>query len=394
MNNNFEVVKSLIGLLVKKAGFDLDKNYSEIELEKTKNNIKELTLERNNSNNKKTLSNIIENLKVREATFENNAEIVGKSLLVAYEENKSYDSIKSRIELLSNLAIKGTEELGVSTLYSELSSLEKKYSELEEKINTFDYVNTNEKEMDERYKSYLENKIESLNEELNSLIRELDSLRDVEIKDVNIVTKIKEYVSKLESDLERINKVLNSSASSNISFEIFERLENAKEDLEVKTNKDKETLEKAEGMLDSVRKSRINLNERKKILEDEIDKCTNKLNNVKSKIDENSYVNQIEKIIDVNELERIRLEIESLKNKRDALYVDGLKVKEELVKEWSKIGSSTNDVKEEVKEEKKEEPIKEPEVIKEETEETKEVKEEVKPDEETTKKHKRIELDW
>ena len=388
MNNNFEVVKSLIELLVKKAGFDLDKNYSEIELEKTKNNIKELTLERNNSNNKKTLSNIIENLKVREATFENNAEIVGKSLLVAYEENKSYDSIKSRIELLSNLAIKGTEELGVSTLYSELSSLEKKYSELEEKINTFDYVNTNEKEMDERYKSYLENKIESLNEELNSLIREL------EIKDVNIVTKIKEYVSKLESDLERINKVLNSSASSNISFEIFERLENAKEDLEVKTNKDKETLEKAEGMLDSVRKSRINLNERKKILEDEIDKCTNKLNNVKSKIDENSYVNQIEKIIDVNELERIRLEIESLKNKRDALYVDGLKVKEELVKEWSKIGSSTNDVKEEVKEEIKEEPIKEPEVIKEETEETKEVKEEVKPDEETTKKHKRIELDW
>ena len=88
VNNNFEVVKSLIGLLVKKAGFDLDKNYSEIELEKTKNNIKELTLERNNSNNKETLSNIIENLKVREATFENNAEIAQVFLPRQFPESR------------------------------------------------------------------------------------------------------------------------------------------------------------------------------------------------------------------------------------------------------------------------------------------------------------------
>lgn len=396
MNNNFEVVKSLIGLLVKKAGFDLDKNYSEEELEKTKNNIKELTLERNNSNNKKTLSNIIDNLKVREATFENNAEIVGKSLLHAYEENKNYDSIKSRIELLSNLAIKGTEELGVSTLYNELSSLENKYNELDNKINTFDYINTNEKEMDEKYKSYLENKIDSLNIELNSLIKELDSLRDVEIKDVNIVTKIKEYITKLDNDLERINKALNASASSNISFEIFERLENAKEELEVKTNKDKETLEKAESMLTNVRQSRINLNERKKILEEEIDRCSNKLNNVRTKLEENNYINQIEKIIDVNELERIRLNIESLKNKREVLYVDGLKVKEELIKEWGKLSSSLEETpKEELPKEKetpKEETFKE-EPPKEEKEEIIEEKKEIKQ-EEVIKKHKRIELDW
>ena len=39
MNNNFEAIKSLVSLLVKKSGFDIDKNYSEEELAKTKENI-------------------------------------------------------------------------------------------------------------------------------------------------------------------------------------------------------------------------------------------------------------------------------------------------------------------------------------------------------------------
>ena len=93
MNNNFEAIKSLISLLVKKAGFDLDKNYSEVELEKTKSSIEELTYEKNNSNNKKTISNIIDNLRVRQANWENNAEIVGKSLIEAYQSGKEYQSI-------------------------------------------------------------------------------------------------------------------------------------------------------------------------------------------------------------------------------------------------------------------------------------------------------------
>ena len=36
MNNNFEAIKSLVSLLVKKAGFDINSNYSEEELAKTK----------------------------------------------------------------------------------------------------------------------------------------------------------------------------------------------------------------------------------------------------------------------------------------------------------------------------------------------------------------------
>lgn len=412
MNNNFEAIKSLISLLVKKAGFDLDKNYSEVELEKTKSSIEELTYEKNNSNNKKAISNIIDNLRVRQANWENNAEIVGKSLIEAYQSGKDYQSIKARIELLGSLAVKGTENLGVGSIYSKLTELEKKYEELNTKIETNDYKNLNEKEMDERYKTYLENKIASFEVEVENLNKELESLRDIELKDVNIVNKIKEYIDKMDSDLERINKALSTSVNSDISFEVFERLENAKEELEVKSTKDKETLSKAESMLDNVRKNRININERKGLIENEIDKLNGKLTNVKIKLDENDYTNQIEKIIDVNELERVRLELESLKNKKDVVYVDAVKVKEELIKEWNTSSGRTeaeqkkentefesnvdntvvinNENSERVESEEKN--VDNEEVVN--TENEKEEEKDKVVEVEKEKKHKRIELDW
>lgn len=412
MNNNFEAIKSLISLLVKKAGFDLDKNYSEVELEKTKSSIEELTYEKNNSNNKKAISNIIDNLRVRQANWENNAEIVGKSLIEAYQSGKDYQSIKARIELLGSLAVKGTENLGVGSIYSKLTELEKKYEELNTKIETNDYKNLNEKEMDERYKTYLENKITSFEVEVENLNKELESLRDIELKDVNIVNKIKEYIDKMDSDLERINKALSTSVNSDISFEVFERLENAKEELEVKSTKDKETLSKAESMLDNVRKNRININERKSLIENEIDKLNGKLTNVRIKLDENDYTNQIEKIIDVNELERVRLELESLKNKKDVVYVDAVKVKEELIKEWNTSSGKTkaeqkeenpefesdvdntvvinNENSEKVESEEKN--VDNEEVVN--TENEKEEEKDKVVEVEKEKKHKRIELDW
>lgn len=412
MNNNFEAIKSLISLLVKKAGFDLDKNYSEVELEKTKSSIEELTYEKNNSNNKKAISNIIDNLRVRQANWENNAEIVGKSLIEAYQSGKEYQSIKARIELLGSLALKGTENLGVGSIYSKLTELEKKYEELNTKIETNDYKNLNEKEMDERYKTYLENKIASFEVEVENLNKELESLRDIELKDVNIVNKIKEYIDKMDSDLERINKALSTSVNSDISFEVFERLENAKEELEVKSTKDKETLSKAESMLDNVRKNRININERKDSIESEIDKLNNKLTNVKIKLDENDYTNQIEKIIDINELERVRLELESLKNKKDVVYVDAVKVKEELIKEWNtSSGKAKAEQKEENPEfendvdntvvinnensekvESEEKNVDNEEVVN--TENEKEEEKDKVVEVEKERKHKRIELDW
>ena len=173
MNNNFEAIKSLVSLLVKKAGFDINSNYSEEELAKTKESIKKLQSEKEGSNNQKTLSKIIDALKLRQANWENNAEIVGKSLLNAYKEGKEYTSVKARIELLGNLASKGTENLSAGNLYTRLNELESKYNELNDKINTYEYKNTEEREMDEKYKAYLDNKIDSLNAELKTVNKEL-----------------------------------------------------------------------------------------------------------------------------------------------------------------------------------------------------------------------------
>lgn len=420
MNNNFEAIKSLVSLLVKKSGFDIDKNYSEEELAKTKENIQKLQSEKESSNNQKTLGKIIDTLKLRQANWENNAEIVGKSLLNAYKEGKDYSQVKARIELLGNLAYKGTENLSAGNLYSKLSELESKYNELNNKIDTYEYKNTEEKEMDEKYKSYLDNKISSLNDEIKIVNKELDELRDIELKDVTIVNKIKEYIDKLDNDLARIDRILNESANMDISFEVYERLESAKEELESKQIRNKDTLEKAEKMLENVRINRTNSNSKKEILEEELDKCTTKKNNISTKLKEDNYINTTERIIDINEKEKIRVELDYLKNKKDVIYVDAIKVKDELIREWStkkeNFVEKTNNYKEEIIKEQEEknvdkvevvnnkpvieenEILRNEELILEEKPEYKEIEEEKETKKEITSEEKknnnRIELDW
>lgn len=420
MNNNFEAIKSLVSLLVKKSGFDIDKNYSEEELAKTKENIQKLQSEKESSNNQKTLGKIIDTLKLRQANWENNAEIVGKSLLNAYKDGKGYSQVKARIELLGNLAYKGTENLSAGNLYSKLSELESKYNELNNKIDTYEYKNTEEREMDEKYKSYLDNKISSLNDEIKIVNKELDELRDIELKDVTIVNKIKEYIDKLDNDLARIDRILNESANMDISFEVYERLESAKEELESKQIRNKDTLEKAEKMLENVRINRTNSNSKKEILEEELDKCTTKKNNISTKLKEDNYINTTERIIDINEKEKIRVELDYLNNKKDVIYVDAIKVKDELIREWStkkeNFVEKTNNYKEEIIKEQEEknvdkvevvnnkpvieenEILRNEELILEEKPEYKEIEEEKETKKEMTSEEKknnnRIELDW
>ena len=420
MNNNFEAIKSLVSLLVKKSGFDIDKNYSEEELAKTKENIQKLQSEKESSNNQKTLGKIIDTLKLRQANWENNAEIVGKSLLNAYKEGKDYSQVKARIELLGNLAYKGTENLSAGNLYSKLSELESKYNELNNKIDTYEYKNTEEREMDEKYKSYLDNKISSLNDEIKIVNKELDELRDIELKDVTIVNKIKEYIDKLDNDLARIDRILNESANMDISFEVYERLESAKEELESKQIRNKDTLEKAEKMLENVRINRTNSNSKKEILEEELDKCTTKKNNISTKLKEDNYINTAERIIDINEKEKIRVELDYLNNKKDVIYVDAIKVKDELIREWStkkeNFVEKTNNYKEEIIKEQEEKNVDKVEVVNnkpvieeneilqneelilEEKPEYKEIEEEKETKKEMISEEKknnnRIELDW
>lgn len=336
MNTNYEAVISLIELLVKKAGFDLSSNYSETELQKTKDNISSLVKERNSSKNKKELDSLIESLKVRQAKWENNAEMVGKSLVKAYEEGKDYSTVKMRIELLANLAQKGTDNFSVGSVYDRIKSLDSEYKTLSEKIENTNYSNEAEKEMDLRYKSYLENKLASIEIEVEALDKELESLKEVELKDVGIVTKIKEYITKLKSDRDKLDKAVTNSVNSNVTFEVWKRLETAKNNTNDKLSHANDLLTKTEEMLENVKKNRENITERKNALELDKTRCKSKLNNVSNKLDEDNYENTSLKMIDVNNSEMMKLELESLKNKKDVVYVDVGKVKEELIKAWSK----------------------------------------------------------
>ncbi len=334
MNTNRETIYSLISLLVKKAGFDVNKNEAEEELKKTKENLERLSKGKNTLNDKKNINKIIEELKVRESFWENNAEVIGRSLLKEYNDGANYHHVKSKIETLVSLANKGTQNLEFSYTYSRTLELEKEYKELNDKVKTKDYINHEEKEMDTKYQVYLENKINTLEEELVSIDKELDSLRDIETKDVNIVNKIRDYNESLNNNLEKLKDASANTIHTDIAFDIWEKLETTKSDLEEKLEKSVEALEKTEGLLAEVRKNRIGLNNRKDVLGAEKTRCSSKLSNIKKALEEDDYVNEAEKIVDLSHLELARLELEALKNKKEVIYVDANKVKEELIKEW------------------------------------------------------------
>lgn len=337
MNSNYEAVSSLIELLVKKAGFDLTNDYSEIELKKTRDTIETLLNKKTTAGNKKAVAQIIDDLKVRESNWENNAEIVGKELLKAYKEGKSYESVRDKIDFLGKLALEGTASISVGSVYDKLKTIENEYNDLMEKINTFDYSNKEEREMDERYKTYLENKIVSLDSEINSLDNELDSLREVEIKDESIVSELKEYLLKLSSDKERINKASSMAMNSDVAFDIWERLEKAKTATKEKLFKSQELLKRTEDMLEDVKNTRNGINDRKMALNAEKTRCTNKLNTITNKLSGGKYENSPERMIDINNSEIMKLEINNLSNKKDVVYVDANKVKEELIREWTNV---------------------------------------------------------
>ena len=97
MDTNYEAVKSLIEILVKKAGYDVDKNYSENELKKTKETI--IKLENDKELERNIKNELIANLKIRQVNWENNAEVIGKSLLNCFKDKKSYSEVRGKVEL-------------------------------------------------------------------------------------------------------------------------------------------------------------------------------------------------------------------------------------------------------------------------------------------------------
>ena len=403
MDTNYEAVKCLIEILVKKAGYDVNKNYSENELKKTKETISKL--EKDKDIEKPTKNEIISNLKIRQANWENNAEVVGKSLLECYKNNKSYMDVRAKVEFLSNLAKKDEEEKNgeslMSYVYSKLKKLENEYNELNLKIESNDYVNQEEKDLDAKLKDYLINSNDNFTNEISLCDDELERLKDVECKEQSIKDRLNGYVVNVKKDVELLDKLKKNSLDKGITLEVWEKIEDIELGIKEKLEKVLKTLKKIDKVLEEVKENRERCNSKKAFLNSEIDKNNNKLTRINDRLNSYDYLDYTSKIKDLNKKELIRIELNELKNKKDVIYVNVDMVKAELIKEWSKI-SGTGErepqviEKEEIKEvEKKvETPIIKP-VLDEKINKVEIKKEEVKPELTAEKKEaNKIELDW
>ncbi len=405
MDTNYEAIRSLIDILVKKAGYDVDKNYSENELKKTKETITKL--ENDGELEKNTKKELIANLKIRQASLENNAEVIGKSLLNCFKDKKSYVDVRGKVEFLFNLAKKEDDEKNgqsiVSSIYSKLKDLEVQYAELNTKIENNNYLNLEEKDLDIKMKDYLVNKIDNYQNEISLCEDELKRLKDIKYKEETLKEKLLGYVANVKKDIEALEMLKKSSLDKGITLEVWEKIENIELSIKSKLERVLKTLKKTENLLNSVQEDQNRCNEKKAMLFKEIERSNNKLKHVNDRINENDYLDYASKIRDLNKMELIRIELNELKNKKDVIYVNVDKVKEELVKEWSKGNNGveseneTIDLKPKVVDGDYKPEIEQEKIIK---EETIEVKKEIKKEDivaqvpKEIKTTNKIELDW
>lgn len=346
MDTNYEAVKCLIEILVKKAGYDVNKNYSENELKKTKETISKL--ENDKDIEKSTKNELIANLKIRQANWENNAEVIGKSLLDCYKNNKSYMDVRAKVEFLSNLAKKDEESKNGQSLmtyvYSKLKELENEYNELNLKIESNDYINQEEKDLDVKLKEYLINSIDNYSNEISLCDDELERLKDVEHKELMIKERLNAYIANVKKDVELLDKLKRNSLDKGITLEVWEKIEDIELNIKSKLEKVLSVLKKTDNVLNEVNENRERCNNKKTIMSKEIERSNNKLNRINERLNNDDYLDYTRKIKDLNKKELIRIELNELKNKKDVIYVNVDMVKEELIREWSKNSSDNSPI--------------------------------------------------
>ena len=131
------------------------------------------------------------------------------------------------------------------------------------------------------------------------------------------------------------------------------------------------------------------------MLANSIEKNNKKLEQITDKINENDYVDYASKINDINQKELINIELNELNNKKDVIYVNVDKVKEELIKEWTKDKNNsiqTDNISASENNENYNELEKKEEVIEKVEENKLEINKQEKK--EITTKSNKIELDW
>ena len=362
MDSNYETIKSLLSLLVRKSGFDIDKNIASLELEKTENLIKSYEEDLvfvKDPEEKEMMNKTLAQLKSKKEAWQNNSEIVGKHVLNEYVNNKDINSVRKELEILKNntYSTRLSNESLMSSVYRELFTCNKKVSQLEEKINKNDYYKREEKQIDESLIEYLNNKIDDYETELEKVDAELNKFKDLEVKDVEALNKIKEYELKESKDMEKIEKLLEISNEKNSSIELWEKVNNIKSKLTEKQDIIKNYVNKLEENLKFIRSNHLEYNERKKTLTEEIRKFKNLVIGATEKYSRNDYFDYASKMIDENELELTKERINQFNNKKEVIYVDVDEILDEIEKEWNKrnynpsLNASYNsDKKEEVKE--------------------------------------------
>lgn len=383
MDTNYETVRSLVELLVKKAGFDLSQNVGEEELEKTKSYIFEFEkkLDDVKDEEKKEVEQAITNFKKIEENWENNAEILGKSILNAYKEKKAFKDIEAELSKLVELAISDKEEPAneslMSHVYDTIRELEEKQESIEEALSNEDYSDDRSKELDEQTVNYLNSKIIEYEAELKHLIAELERIKNVETKDIATISAIKVYLSNTEKNLERLEEVKKETIKKKVvSTDIWAKLEKAGLEIKRKYSNAKDTLQKFESLLEDMRKSKEEYLSRKTFIEAEVQKCNDHIEKIRKSINSGQYADYANRVLDENKKASIKITLNELKNKKEVIYINVEEVRKEIKKEWSRIDKT-------ISEEKKPNPEAE--------EAAKEIKKSV--DEKQNQKSK-VEFDW
>ena len=396
MDTNYEAIRSLIEILVKKAGYDINSSYSENELSKTKETINKLEQDSELENTIK--DELLANLKIRRANWENNAEVIGKSLLNCYKEKKSFSEVRGKIEYLSKIA-KNEEEKNsqslMSYIYNRIKQLDEHLKDLKIKIEENNYINDEEKELDKKLQEYLINAVDRENNKLTLIDKELERIKDEQHKEQAIKDKLNNYVTNVKKDIEILDKLKKSSLNKGITLEIWEKIENIELNIKEKLEKVLKLIKHNEEVLKELESNKLKCENKKTMLANSIEKNNKKLEQITDKINENDYVDYASKINDINQKELINIELNELNNKKDVIYVNVDKVKEELIKEWTKDKNNsiqTDNISASENNENYNELGKKEEVIEKVEENKLEINKQEKK--EITTKSNKIELDW
>ena len=341
MDSNYETIKSLVSLLVRKSGFNIDENVASLELEKTENLIKsyeEDLVYVSDPEEKEMMERTLSQLREKREAWKVNSEIVGKTILKKYIDKEDINSIKNELEILKNNAscFRTSGESLMSYIYREIFVSNKKITQLEEKIKGNKYYKKEDKEIDESLIEYLTNKINDYDKEIENIDIELNKFKDLEIKDVNALNKIKKYELEETKNLEKVDKLFEISNQKNASIELWEKVNNIKSKLTEKQDIIKNYVNKLEDNLKFIRDSHIEYSNKKKKLTEEVNKFRNLLIGASEKISKNDYFDYASKMIDENELELTKEKINELNNKKEVIYVDVNEIIEEIKKEWNK----------------------------------------------------------